>query len=321
MLGYSSEELQDLHIQDVLVGQPDLSVTLLDVVGHQRNAERENVLIHRRDGTPFPIHLKAVSLSDKYEGQVLLLLQDRSEQKAIEDRTETLTQRALLGEVTAIFAHEVRNPINNISTGLQVISSRLGEDHPQHASLERIRNECTRLDRLMEDVLFFARPLELKMEPLDLEELVSRILTRWTPRFEQSAIKYHTSFSPDTPLASGDSRTLEQVITKIITNAVQAMVDGGTLSINLSPEMTEHGNAIGIRIADTGPGIPQDQIDRIFDPFFTTKKDGTGLGLAISRRIMMAHQGGIQIESYPGAGSVFILTIPIAPDDKITEEE
>lgn len=321
MFGYSTEELRRLPIQDVLIGPSDLAVTLLDVIGHQRDAERENITIHRRDGRPFPVHLKAISLINKQQAKVMLLLQDRSEQKAIEDRTETLAQRALLGEVTAIFAHEVRNPINNISTGLQVISSRLGEDHPQHASLERIRNECTRLDRLMEDVLFFARPLELKMEPLNLEELLSKILARWKSRFELASIKYHTSFSPDTPYASADVRTLEQVITNIITNAVQAMVDGGTLSLSIAPEATEHGNAILLRIADTGPGIPQDQIDRIFDPFFTTKKDGTGLGLAISRRIMIAHQGSIQIESYPGAGSVFILTIPIAQDSETPEVE
>ncbi len=312
MLGYRPEELVTLPIQEVLVGPPDIMTTLLDAVGHQRPAERARLTLHRRDGTPFPVQLRAIPIPSGAGSRMLIVLSDQSERKAIEDQAEILTQRALLGEVAAIFAHEVRNPINNISTGLQLVASRLGADHPQHTSLERIRNECTRLDQLMEDVLFFARPLELKILPLDLAEFLDRILGRWEPRLHQAGIKLHRTYDPETPPVTADARTLEQVVVNLISNAIQAMPEGGTLSINLAPAEARHGRVVEVAIADTGPGIREDLLDRIFDPFFTTKKSGTGLGLAISRRIMVAHQGGINVRSYPDAGTVFTLHLPIA---------
>lgn len=319
LLGFQPEEIAGLSIQDVLVGPEDVTASLLDAFGHKREAERSKLILHHRDGTPLPIHLRAVPVGSGDDLHLLVVLRDQSEQQAIEDQTEILAQRALLGEVTAIFAHEVRNPINNISTGVQLIASRLGKEHPQFEALDRIRTECVRLDQLMSDVLFFARPLELKMEPLDLPEAMDRILARWMPRFNQSGVRCHTSYNPETPMASADPRTLERVIVNLISNALEAMSDGGTLSINISRVEGMHDDAIELKVADTGPGIPPDKIDRIFDPFFTTKKDGTGLGLAISRRIMTAHRGTIQVESFPDAGTVFTIHLPVFETDKAQE--
>jgi signal transduction histidine kinase len=192
----------------------------------------------------------------------------------------------------------------------------LGEDHPQQESLERLKNECDRLNQLLSDVLFFARPLELKMEPLDLADLMERFLSRWAPRFKQSNINCHTDFAPNLPFASTDPRTFEQVILNLITNALQAMPDGGTISISMAEKTTNQGQMVELRIADTGHGIPANIRDRIFDPFFTTKKEGTGLGLAISRRILTAHKGSISVESYPDAGTVFTIQVPVAERNK-----
>jgi signal transduction histidine kinase len=148
------------------------------------------------------------------------------------------------------------------------------------------------------------------MEPIPLNEMMERILNRWAPRFRQSNITCLTEFSSDIPYASVDPRTFEQVILNLISNALQAMPDGGTISVKLDPIITTQGQMIELTIADTGSGIPADMIDRIFDPFFTTKKDGTGLGLAISRRILAAHKGTISVESFPGAGTIFTIRIP-----------
>ena len=309
MLGYRYDQLIGMEIQEVLVGPSDLMTTLLDVVGHQRPADRPHVTLHRRDGTPFPVNVRAVPQEDTARTRVVLVLSDQSEQKAIEDQTETLAQRALLGEVAAIFAHEVRNPINNISTGLQLVASRLGRDHPQYASLERVRSECSRLDQLMEDVLFFARPLELKFAALDLAEFLDRILARWEPRFVQARVRTQTNYATQLPPVLADERTLEQVIVNLITNAIQAMPEGGTFSISISLKDPKN---VEMKFADTGPGIQKEQLERVFDPFFTTKKSGTGLGLAISRRILNAHQGNITVESFPDAGTIFTLQLPIA---------
>lgn len=312
LLGYQHGELDGLPVKDILVGPDDALATLLDARGHDRPSERTRLTIHRRDGSAIPIQLRAFPTDASGDTSLIVTLSDQSERKAIEDQTEQLAQRALLGEVTAIFAHEVRNPINNISTGVQLVSSRLGKDHPLYESLSRVRNECVRLDQLMSDVLFFARPLELKISPMDLSELVERLLARWGPRLERSGVESYTSFDPKTPKALIDARTFEQVIVNVMTNALQAMGDGGTLSISLEPMSEGHDEMVDLKIADTGPGIPEAIQGRIFDPFFTTKKEGTGLGLAIARRILAAHKGTILLESYPDAGTVFTLRIPAA---------
>lgn len=314
LLGYPEDDLEGLVVQDILVGPEDITATLLDALGHQRIAERPRLTLHRRDGTPFPVHLRVVPMAKDSPTRLLVVLSDQSEKKAIEDQNELLAQRALLGEVSAIFAHEVRNPINNISTGIQLVASRLGQDHPLYGSLDRVRNECSRLDQLMSDVLFFTRRLELKMEPLDLGAMLKRLLERWKPRMDQAGIRGHVTIDSAVPQVLADPRTLEQVLVNLITNAIQAMPDGGTLSANLSFADSGEVPQVDIQIADTGPGISQEQVDRIFDPFFTTKKDGTGLGLAISRRIVTAHKGSIQVESFPDAGTVFTVRLPILED-------
>ncbi len=312
LLGYQPGELDGLAVKDVLVGPDDAMATLLDALGHERPAERARLTIHRRDGSALPIRLRATPSDVRGEMRLIVTLTDQSERKAIEDQSEQLAQRALLGEVAAIFAHQVRNPINNISTGVQLVSSRLGKDHPLYESLLRVRKECVRLDQLMGDVLFFSRPLELKMVPMQLSGLIERLLARWRPRLERSGVESYTSFDPETPPALIDPRTFEQVVVNIITNALQAMQDGGTLSISLEPSTNGHGEMVDLKIADTGPGIPESVLQRIFDPFFTTKKEGTGLGLAIARRILAAHKGVILVKSYPDAGTVFTLRVPAA---------
>lgn len=317
LLGYQPEEVEGLSIQDVLVGPEDVRLTLLDALDHERIAEQARMILHRRDGRPIPVHLRAVPMDPDSPSRLLVVLKDQSEQQAIEDQTERLAQRALLGEVTAIFAHEVRNPINNISTGVQLVASRLGEDHKLYDSLKQVHKECNRLDQLMSDVLFFSKSLELRMKPLNLATQLERILARWQPRFNQGNVVCHMEFDPDTPDALADLRTLERVIVNLISNALEAMEEGGTLSFSLGSIETSQGIMVELKVADTGPGIPPDVAARIFDPFYTTKKDGTGLGLAISRRIMMAHKGQIQVESFPDAGTVFTISIPAAkPTEK-----
>jgi len=307
ILGYHEGQLKGQAIQDVLVGPADIMTTMLDALGHQLTAERSQLMLHRRDGRPFPASLRAVPQEEGQVSRLILVLNDLSERKAIEDQTETLAQRALLGEVAAIFAHEVRNPINNISTGLQLAASRLGREHPQHDALEVIRSECKRLDQLMDDVLFFARPLELKFTPLNLADLVDRILARWGPRLKLAKVGTHTNYANGRARVLADERTIEQVIVNLITNSVQAMAEGGTLSVHITADGS---SGQLLKIADTGPGIRPEQLDRIFDPFFTTKKSGTGLGLAISRRFCRMLGGDIAVESVAGEGSVFIVTLP-----------
>jgi signal transduction histidine kinase len=272
-----------------------------------------NVRLHRRDGSIFPAHVRILPMnsSDQLQG-VLILLRDLSEHEQFQVRNQQLEQRALLGEVTAIFAHEVRNPINNISTGLQLMAYNLPQDDPNQDLISRLNQDCNRLTHLMSSVLAFSRPAENKIEAIDLAELIPNLLERWRPRLARLNVRQDFKNLTSNSTISGDLRSLEQVFNNLIGNSVEAMRDsGGSLVIHLRPVPTIGGlEQVEVSIADNGPGIPDDIRDRIFEPFFTTNRNGTGLGLAIAKRIITTHKGTIQVASVPG-GTVFQVNFPL----------
>jgi signal transduction histidine kinase len=151
---------------------------------------------------------------------------------------------------------------------------------------------------------------------MDIGEFCGQQLERWRPRMARKNIKDNLQIAVGTPLVHGDRRALDQVFTNLITNGIQAMEDqdNGILAIKIGP--ADEAEFVNILISDNGPGIPEDLRKRVFDPFFTTKEEeGTGLGLAITRRIVMAHNGNIDLESFPG-GTLFKIQLPVAPDNE-----
>jgi signal transduction histidine kinase len=213
--------------------------------------------------------------------------------------------------VTAVFAHEVRNPINNISTGLQLMALNLPDTDPNQEIIARLQQDCDRLAELMKSVLSYSHPSDYEMEPVDLGALITRMIERMRAKLSRSKIKHHIQIEPDIPLILGNPRALEQVFTNLISNAMQAMGDQeGTLAVKIQAVKTPGRRGhVEVSVADSGPGIPKELLDRIFQPFFTTKPNGTGLGLAITRRIITAHKGNLQVNSFPG-GTVFSVQIP-----------
>lgn len=312
-LGYASREIHGQTVENVLIGTdrliPAIKLALQGVPTHNLGKTK----LHRRDGSSFPVLLHTTpAIQNKDVLGALVILSDISEHEQTKIRTQQLEQRALLGEVTAVFAHEVRNPINNISTGLQLMDLNTSdEDGEQKELINRLQHDCTRLTELMESILTFSRTGNYKFMPLSVQTVIEKLLTRWRPRMARLNIQHHVRVSPDTPPIMGDQRALEQVFTNLISNAIQAMGDnGGTLAVKIAPHLAP-GRKIftQIDISDTGPGIPEDIRDRIFDPFFTTDPKGTGLGLSITKQIVTAHKGSIYPTSFPG-GTVFHVQIP-----------
>jgi len=161
-------------------------------------------------------------------------------------------------------------------------------------------------------VLAFARPVEYKVEPVDLGASIKRLMERWRPNMARVNVQHTVQVDPGTPLTAGDMRALEQVWNNLIGNAIQAMEEtGGTLSLKVRPVVTPDGNRrVEVSVLDTGPGIPEDVRERIFEPFYTTKRTGTGLGLAITKHIITAHKGSVAVTSIPG-GTVFQVQLPV----------
>jgi len=150
------------------------------------------------------------------------------------------------------------------------------------------------------------------MEAVDLGLLIGRLLDRLRPRLANSHVQPHLQVEPELPPVRGNMRALEQVFVNLITNAIQAMSEnGGTvaLKVQLVKGQSER-RFVEVSVADNGPGIPKEILDRLFQPFFTTKSDGTGLGLAITKRIVTAHRGSIRVNSFPG-GTLFQVRLPL----------
>ena len=314
MLGYADWEVQGQPAENILIGPERLLPALETAIQGIPTHNMGNVSLHRRNGQSFPAHIQIIPVQREGETlAVIIFFSDVSEHEEIRNRTQQLEQRAVLGEVTAVFAHEVRNPINNISTGLQLLSVKLPENDPNQENIARLLNDCQRLNHLMESVLNFSRQVEHKFEEVDLDVLLRRLLDRWRPRFAKVNVTPFFQIEEGTAHVLADPRSLEQVFTNLVSNAVDAMSSGlkegspsgGTLAIRVAPFQLPHGHPqVEVTVSDSGPGIPDEVRDRIFEPFVSTKSQGTGLGLAITKRIVTAHHGSIFVNTFPG-GTVF----------------
>ncbi len=317
ILGYASREVTGQPYANILVGVenlvPPFITDLADPLSGPADHNLGNIRLYRRDGRPFLAQVRTVPVVIMGRlASLVILIADLSQEEQFRLRSQQLEQRALLGEVTAVFAHEVRNPINNISTGLQLMSMNLTPEDPNQELIQRLQGDCDRLAELVKSVLAFARPVEYKMEPVDLGASIKRLMERWRPHMARVNVQYSLQIEPETLPTAGDVRALEQVWNNLISNAIQAMEEaGGTLSLKIRPVVTPDGSQrMEVSVLDTGPGIPEEVRERIFEPFYTTKRTGTGLGLAITKHIVTAHKGSISVTSIPG-GTVFQVQLPI----------
>jgi two-component system sensor histidine kinase AtoS len=312
MLGYTNQEVIEHPIDNILVCDGKLISSLEIARCSYAICDIGNLTLFRRDGRAFPAQAHALPLwGEMHLEGLAIILEDLSQEEQFRVRTQQLEQRALLGDVTAVFAHEVRNPINNISTGLQLMAMNLPTSDPNQELINRLQQDCDRLADLMKSVLAFARPVEPnKMEKVDMGVLVKRLRERWRPHMTRVHVECpEPDIDPNAQPILGDIRGLEQVLTNLISNAIQAMSEtGGTLILKVRPT-TDDNNQTEILVSDSGPGIPDDVREHIFEPFYTTKRGGTGLGLSITKQIVTAHKGTIVVTSVPG-GTAFQVKFP-----------
>jgi PAS domain S-box-containing protein len=314
MLGYRREDVIGLPSPAVLVGEPTLaeSVSLAAADGAPRDVE---VHLHRRDGEVFPVSAQVFPLPRPDNG-CLLLLQDLSEARADEVHREHLDHLAFIGQTTGAFAHEVRTPLNNISVGVQYLATRLANAPDLQPYISQIQADCNRLSTLMNDMLAWTRPVDPVIAPTDLTALLGRLLNRWNSKIQQRNVRLVFTPAESCPPALADARLIERVFVNLIENALQVMPAGGHLTVTLQPVSRGLSEPVlEVKVGDSGPGIPEDAQRRIFDPYFTTRPDGTGLGLAICKRIVTVHRGAISADSFPGTGTIFTVTLPMAEGD------
>ncbi len=237
----------------------------------------------------------------------LLTLHDLESVREIEGELELSRRMAAIGRLTSGVGHEVKNPINAIVVHLELLRNKLGDsDENAMRHLEIIQSEIQRLDRVVQTLVDFSRPVELQLQEQDLRRVVSSVLMLASAEFETRNV-YVQSDLPDRPvMAKVDADLLKQAVLNIVLNGAQAMTGGGTLSVRLA----EDGRMALLSIHDEGGGIPADIRDKIFDLYFTTKKDGSGIGLAMTYRIVQLHNGSVEVESGETTGTTFTLRFP-----------
>jgi len=314
ILGYTCAEAVNQPVQTFLISERELSFTLPNTHRGTLQNQIRSVRLYRRSGQSFLADLQFIPLHiDQKVNGTAIIIQDRTEQETLLKQSMRMEQRAVLGEFTTLFAHEARNPINNITANLQWMAMNLPANDPNQATIQRIQQNCERLNDLMDTILAYNRISEMEMETIDIKSLLKKTLDRQSVHLKQANIQLNYEASENVPIIKGNRRALERVFANLIDNAMHAMKDnGGNLTIKIQPTQLKdpQGEWLEISIADSGPGIPDEYKEKLFKESFTTKSNGTGIGLMICHKILQAHKGMIDYQSIPG-GTVFIVRLPL----------
>ena len=224
---------------------------------------------------------------------------------------ERADRLASVGEMAAGIAHEVKNPLAGISGAITILSDDFPEDDPRRQIIHEVLEQIKRLDKTVNDLLYFGRPGKPELAWADMNALVKTTLFFISQHPEAKNIHRIKELTRDLPAVWIDEKQIQQVLFNIILNAIQAMKDGGTLVIETDTLEKDDKTFVRVRVVDTGPGISVEEQDRIFVPFHTTKTQGTGLGLPICRQLIEQHGGEITIESKAADGTSVIILLPV----------
>lgn len=311
MLGYHSREVKEASLGGLLLGEVSLDAMARKTLALAVPQEAEVHLL-RRDGTEFPAEVRMVPVqteTDERPQGLIAFVSDLSEATHYREQNRLLLRRAILGDILASFAHEVRDPLNSISTGLEWLIYSLPDNDDSQRTLKNLQQDVERLNHLVHNLLDYSRARPLQLKPLDVVALLNGIIQRWRRRFEKYRI--HVEWEPPQgiPPVYGDRLSLEQVFTNLLDNAIKALSrQQGERFIAVTVSVTDSERGVPwveINVVDNGPGFDEITRQRLFEPFFTTRENGTGLGLAITKQLITAHKGSIEARSYDQAGTVF----------------
>ena len=236
--------------------------------------------------------------------QVYRELQDTFEQVKRADR------QSAIGELAAGLVHEIRNPLASIDGAAEVLEAGYDPDEIRRETVAIIRKECVRLNRLLTNLLDFARPRHPEWREVDVAKVLDSVIDL-VSHSAGKGIYFHKQTADDLPRLLCDGEQMAQVILNLTINAAQAMADGGEVWLTAAAK----GDGIVIRVKDQGAGIASEHMEKIFDPFFTTKDTGTGLGLSVVHQIVSQHGGTVSVERNPDKGMTFSLFFPQSPGE------
>jgi signal transduction histidine kinase len=225
---------------------------------------------------------------------------------------ERADRLASVGEMATGIAHEIKNPLAGISGAISVLADDFPEDDPRKEIVRQILEQIARLDKTATDLLYFGRPGKPEFSYVDINALVKKTLFFVSQHPEARNIHRVKELARDLRPVGVDEKQIQQVFFNVIINAIQAMKEGGTLTV-LTDSISKDGQEfVRVLISDTGKGIPPGDLEKIFVPFFTTKTQGTGLGLPICKKLIEQNGGNLSVESRLGEGTTFTIELPAA---------
>lgn len=269
-------------------------------------------LLNKRKGLiPTMINTTLLGTPNKKTG-VLLTVRDLTEIKDLENKARQADKLQALGTMSAGMAHEIKNPLSSLRILSQLLPIKYEDPDFRKKLIEIVPNEVSRIDRIVESLLRFARTTKMKFATVDIKDYLEEILKDYLRQAEENHIKIVKNYNT-LPEVTLDKDQLIQVFSNLFVNAIQAMPEGGTLTINTKVGKEIEGLIQGVlvEISDTGHGISEENLKHLFDPFFTTKYGGTGLGLTIAHNIVEAHRGEIKVTSKLGQGTAFHIYLPV----------
>jgi len=314
--GYTKEEARGKNLADLLAlkdekERPKQERLLLDLLTRVLGGESvSQVEVKRKskDGREILTSMTISPLRDA-EGKIVgvsRICRDITHLKKAEERLLMTERLSSLGELTAGVAHELRNPLAGIKLNTQILSRRKDFPEMEKRLLESTREGIDKIQKIVEDMLHFAKPKPAHFKEETVNEVVEKSLLILQPKLKKANIHLIFEKGEALPTVRIDQHQIQQVLINLILNAIQAMEKGGTLTVRTfaQPE------GVGIALKDSGIGIPKSNLKKIFDPFFTTKSEGTGLGLSISLKILEKHGATLDVVSKEGKGSTFTLHFP-----------
>jgi two-component system, NtrC family, nitrogen regulation sensor histidine kinase GlnL len=320
----SARRAEGRYIKEVFPSDASVVRRLAETVSTGESRSEPEGFVDRGENRRVPVSLVTAPLfarDGSVEGAVAVL-RDLSRVRQLEAEVRRGETLAAAGRMAVGLAHEVRNPLGAIRGAVQLLKREIGSDERLAEYTDVLLTEVDRVNRIIEMLLDLARPVQLRLVPLNLHQLLGRVAMLHEETCREQKVVLVRSYDPSLPPILGAEDRLLQVFHNLVRNAIDAMPSGGRLTlttrVSLNPLFGKMDLGVGQRsmveakVADEGGGIPAEVRSRIFDPFFTTKDKGLGLGLAICHRILEEHHGAIQVESDAGRGTVVTCFLPIA---------
>jgi len=312
-IGKPRADMLGCHLTEIFSRDTRLGHTLLNAFENRKAVKEE---IEAENGHRLELALDFIEERGERIG-ALLTLRDAESVHRIEDEIELSRRLAAIGRLTSGVAHEVKNPINAIVVHLEVLRQKLHETDPDtRRHMDVIGSEIKRLDRVVQTLVDFTRPVEPRLAENDLRKVIDDVVLLASPEAAQRHVSIQLEITPDPLPVRIDMDLLKQAILNIVINGVQAMPQGGNLFITARRDR----ESAVLSVRDEGPGIPADVRDKIFNLYFTTKKGGSGIGLAVAYRILQLHQGSLAFDSVEGQGTTFDLRLPLL-ENGVAEEQ